>query len=249
MVSASNVTVIYSTQFGDNIYAISADGSLAFGPTEVFAGAQRQPAHQFSILRQATSQVLSGDQSRLFRYQSNTSSLLIYDMTTVAPDERAMHDTDSCHGVVVNLPLTNVVWTFSHYALSYHVFFGTNQFDVATQHLLPHNTLGRVGSPSELLPQPLSAGATYYWRVDGIGLTVTNTGVVWSFTTSLLTVAQQAYMSLGIAGMPVLPQSLSLTSPLPIPWSLAIAQPWLSASATSGVSPSTVTQLQRDQPG
>ena len=238
MVSASNVSDLL-TQFSDNIYAISADGSLAFGPTEVFATTNGSQLTNFPF--SSTVQVLSGDQSRLFRYQSNTSSLLIYDMTTVAPVSEPYMIPTPANGAVVNLPLTNVVWTFSHYALSYDVYFGTNQFDVGNATPASSQYLGRVGSPSELLPQPLSAGATYYWRVDGIGLTVTNTGVVWSFTTSLLTVAQQAYMSLGIAGMPVLPQSLSLTSPLPIPWSLAIAQPWLSASATSGVSPSTVT--------
>jgi hypothetical protein len=237
MVSASKVSDLL-TQFSDNIYAISADGSLAFGPTEVFATTNGSQLTNFPF--SATVQVLSGDQSRLFRYQSNTSSLLIYDMTTVAPVNEPCMIPTPANGGVVNLPLTNVVWTFSPYALSYDVYFGTNQFDVGNATLASSQYLGRVASPLELLPQPLSAGATYYWRVDGIGLTVTNTGVVWSFTTSLLTVAQQAYTSLGIAGMPVLPQSLSFTSPLPNPWSLAIAQPWLSASATSGVSPSTV---------
>ncbi len=238
MVSASNVSQLL-TQFSDHIYAISADGSLAFGPTEVFATTDGSQLTNFPF--SSSVQVLSGDQSRLFRYQSNPSSLLIYDMSSVAPLSEPYMIPTPANGGVVNLPFTNVAWTLSPYAVSYDVYFGTNQSEIANATPVSSRYLGRVTSPTELLPQPLSAGTTYYWRVDGIGLSITNIGVVWSFTASLLTVAQQAFTSMGIAGMPVLPQSVSFTSPLPSPWSLSIAQPWLSASATSGVSPSTVT--------
>ncbi|MGA2247905.1 MAG: hypothetical protein ABSH48_23205, partial [Verrucomicrobiota bacterium] len=238
MVSASNVSILL-TQFSDDIYAITADGSLAFGPTEVFATANGSPLTNFPF--SSTVQVLSGDQTRLFRYQRSPSSMLIYDMSAVVPISKPYMIPTPANGGVVDLPLTNVAWTLSPYALSYDVYFGTNQFDVANARPASSQYVGRVALPSEQLPQPLSAGAIYYWRVDGIGLNVTNTGAVWSFTASLLTVPQQKLFSSGIAGMPVLPQFVPFTSPSPTPWNIAIAQSWLAASATNGTSPSSVT--------
>jgi alpha-tubulin suppressor-like RCC1 family protein len=238
MVSATDVSALL-TQFSDNIYAISADGSLAFGPTEVFSSDNGNQLTNFPF--SATVQVLSGDQRSLFRYQPSTSNLLIYDMSAVAPVSEPSIVPTPANGAVINLPLANVVWTFSPYALNYDVYFGTNQFDIANATPASSQYLGRVGSPMELLPQPLSSGTIYYWRVDGIGLSVTNAGSIWSFATSPLTVSQQNLTSAGIAGMPVLPQQIAFTASLPAAWNLAIGQSWLSASATNGTTPSSVT--------
>ncbi|MGA2248224.1 MAG: immunoglobulin domain-containing protein [Verrucomicrobiota bacterium] len=55
-----------------------------------------------------------------------------------------------------------------------------------------------------------------------------------------VTVAPQQLASIGIAGMPIEPKDVSFTAPLPTAWSLTIAQPWLSASITNGMTPSSL---------
>src|SRR5882672_10299695 len=86
MFAATNVSVLVN-QFSDNIYGISLDGSVAFGPTEVFN--TRNGTTLTNLSFSTTVQTLSGDQTRLFRYNASTTSVVIYDMASIAPGKRA----------------------------------------------------------------------------------------------------------------------------------------------------------------
>src|ERR1039458_9180464 len=100
--------------------------------------------------------------------------------------------------------------------------------------------LGSTTGTSVALP-PLISGVTYYWRVDSVGFSAIVTGPVWSFATSTITVAPQQYSFKGVLGLPILPQTVSVTAGAPASWTLSVAQPWITPSATSGTTPSSVT--------
>jgi hypothetical protein len=239
MVSATNVTVLLS-QFSENIYAISLDGSLAFGPTKVFNAVNGIELTNLSF--SSTVQTLSGDQAKLFRYNAPSTNLVIYDMSTIAPVSGPTLAPTPPNGAVVGLPPTNLIWTVSPIALGYDVYFGTDQAQVAVATPLSPQYLGRVTAPGWTLGQPLSLGATYYWRVDVAGFSVTNAGPVWSFTVSSLAVNPAQVSIGGIAGFNPALVSLSLTSSTPLAWSAGVAGAnWLTLNASNGVSPSTLT--------
>jgi len=236
MFAATNVSVLLN-QFSDNIYGISLDGTIAFGPTEVF---NTQTAATLTNLPFSTTvQTLSGDQKKLFRYNSATTNVVIYDMASIASVSGTTILPTPADGSVISPPLTNLTWTVSPVALAYDVYFDTNQAQVAGATQSSTQYLGRVSAPGQNLSQSLSPGATYYWRVDVIGFNSTNTGSVWSFTVSSLSINPPQVNLSAIAGFNPVSQTLSITSSLPATaWSAAVTGGnWLTLNPTSSTTP------------
>jgi len=238
-VSATNVTILL-TQFTDNIYAISLDGSLAFGPNEVF---NAQTGILITNLPFSTTvQTLSGDQKKLFRYNSAITNLVIYDMASIASINGPAIVPIPADGSVVALMPTNLVWSPSPTALAYDVYFGTNQSAVAAATVSSPLYLGRVSTPDIAPGQQLVPGNTYYWRLDTVGFNVTNTGPVWSFTISKIAITPAQISVGGIAGYSPANTSLSLASAVPTAWSAAVAGgAWLTINPSNGTTPATIT--------
>jgi len=238
MFAATNVSVLVN-QFANNIYGISLDGSIAFGPTEVFNTVNGNTLTSLPFA--TTVQALSGDQKKLFRYQASSASIVIYDMATIASVGGPNPMPTPADGAVVSLPLTNLNWSVSPLALAYDVYFGTNQPQVAAATNGSALHLGRITAPPQTLPGPLAPGASYYWRVDVVGFSATNTGPVWSFTTSTLTVNPSQINYSAIAGYNPASISLVLTGAAPVAWNAAVTGGnWLSISPANGDSPGTV---------
>jgi len=238
MVSATNVSVLLS-QFTENIYAISFDGSLAFGPTKVFNAQNGVMLTNFSI--STTVQCLSGDQQQLFRYRASTSDLFVHDMAAVAPVTGPAIIPTPEDGAVVGLAPSSLVWSVSPIALAYDVYFGTNQAQVTAATPASPQYAGRITSTSRAVPQALSAGSTYYWRVDVVGFSSTNAGPTWSFTVASLTVTPAQIAIGAITTFNPAATSLSLTSAVPKAWTASVVGAnWLGIGATSGTSPSTL---------
>ena len=239
MFVATNVSVLVN-QFANNIYGISLDGSLAFGPTEVFNTVNGNTLTNLSF--STTVMSLSGDQKKLFRYNTGTASVVIYDMATIASVSGPNPTPTPADGAVVSLPLTNLNWSVSPLALSYDVYFGTNQSQVAaaTNGSVLH--LGRITAPPLALSGLLAPGVTYYWRLDVVGFSSTNTGPVWSFTTSTLSVNPAQINYSAIAGYNPASISLVLTGAAPVAWNATVTSAnWLSINPANGTSPGTVT--------
>jgi alpha-tubulin suppressor-like RCC1 family protein len=236
MFAATNVSVLLN-QFSDNIYGISLDGSVAFGPTEVFNTLNGSVLTNLPF--STTVQTLSGDQKKLLRYNASASSLVIYDMTSIAPVSGPNIAPTPADGSVVSLPLTNLTWTVSPFALAYDVYFGTNRTLVAGATQISPLYLGRVTTLGRALSQALFPGATYYWRVDVVGFDSTNLGGLWSFTASTLSVNPAQITYSAITGYNPPAMTLSLTSSAPVVWTGAVTgSNWLVLNPTAGTSPS-----------
>ncbi len=239
MFSATNVSVLLN-QFGDNIYALSLDGSVAFGPTQVYNTQSGATLTNFPV--NTGVQTLSGDQKKLFRYSAAASNVAIYDMATIASISGPELIPTPANGSVVSPPLTNLTWTPSPTALSYGVYFGTNQTDVANATVASALYLGGVVTPGKALAQSLQPGATYYWRVDINGYATTNAGAVWSFAVANISATPSQYNVSAIYGYNPAPLSLSITSTAPIGWTAVVTGPnWLSISASAGVTPTNLS--------
>ncbi len=239
MFSATNVSVLLA-QYTDNIYAISLDGSVVFGPNEVF---NAQTGILITNLPFSTTvQTLSGDQKKLFRYNSAMTNIVIYDMASIAPISGLVILPNPADGSVVALAPTNLVWSPTPTALSYDVYFGTNLSAVAAATMASPLYLGRVSTPGISPGQPLASGSTYYWRVDADGFNATNAGPVWSFTISTLAITPTQVSVGGSSGYNPANASLSLTSMVPNAWTAKVTgASWLTMSPTNGTTPAAVT--------
>jgi len=237
--TATNVSVLLQ-EFAENIYAISFDGTLAVGTTKVFNSANGIAFTNFSF--SSTVETLSGDQRRLFRYNSSSSELVVYDMASIAPVSGPAIVPTPADGAVTSLPLTNLLWSVSPVALAYDVYFGTNQAQVASAGAGTAPYLGRVTGLNIPLTQPLLAGTNYFWRVDVVGFNTTNAGVVWSFTASPLAVLPQQVSIGAVASFNPAGTSITLTSSVPMSWTAVVTgSSWLSIAPPSGLSPASVT--------
>ena len=237
MFAATNLTILLN-QFPDNIYAISLDGTVAFGPTEVF-----DTDHGTTLTNlpfSTTVQCLSGDQTKLFRYDPARTNVVVYDMAGIAPVTGPNPVPTPADGAVVSLSLSKLNWTVSPIALAYDVYFGTNQAQVAGATRASAQFLGRVASPSEPLPQPLSPATSYFWRVDVVAFGATNTGSVWSFTASTVSISPSRISYSAIAGYNPRGVALGLTSAVLVAWSAAVTgSNWLALAPVSGTAPGT----------
>ena len=239
MFAATNVSVLVN-QFANNIYGSSLDGTIAFGPTEVF---NTQTAATVTNLPFSTTvQTLSGDQAKLFRYNASTTNLVVYDMASLAPISGLALVPTPADGSIVPLPPTNLVWSASPAALTYDVYFGTNKSAIASATSTSPLYLGRVSTPGISPGQPLVPGKNYYWRVDMVGFNATNTGPVWAFTTSPISITPGQVTVTGTTGYNPAGTSLSLTSAVPIAWTATVTgAPWLILSSTNGTTPATIS--------
>ena len=224
---------------GEEIYATSAHGDLALGGQHVINSHNGQILYTWPFA--ASVMAVSGDQKKVFLYNSTSNQIVMIPMSSIAPVSGAGLNPIPVDGAVINPPLPQLSWTVSPLALSYRVYMGTSAAAVAAATTNSPLYLGTTTSNSIPLLSAINPGSTYYWRVDSVGFSSVTSGTVWSFTVSTVTVTPQTLSLSGVAGLPILPQTLSLTAPLATGWNLSVAQPWLSASAGSGVTPSSIT--------
>ena len=225
MFSATKVGIA-QVRYEENIYLISLDGDVAFGSTKVFDTPTAETLYTFPWA--SVVQALSGDQRKLFRYQAVSGDLFIYDMADIwslnGPDIRP----SPADNQFVSSPLDSLRWSASPIAVSYDLYFGTNQSQIAAASPASALYLGRVTFPTFALPHSLKEGASYFWRVDAIGYATTNSGPVWSFTVSTLAIGPPEVHLNSILGYDPPPVALTLTSPIPRTWTAAVSgSDWL----------------------
>ncbi len=239
MFDATNVAVQLN-QFSDNICGISTDSRLAFGSAEIF---NTQNAAPLTNLPFATTVLaVSGDQRKLFLYNQAATNLTVYDLAGIM----ALSGSDSvptpANRSAISLPLANLAWSASPVALSYDVYFGTNQAQVAGATPQSDQYQGRVLSSVWPFSGSLSPGTTYFWRVDQLGFAATNTGKVWTFTVSPVTVAPNSISCQAIAGCNPPATTLTLTSTVTMTWSAVVTgSNWLTVNPGGGTSPGLAT--------
>ena len=239
MFVATNVAVQLN-QFSDNICGISTDSRLAFGSAEIF---NTQNAAPLTNLPFATTVLaVSGDQRKLFLYNQAATNLTVYDLAGIMAVSGADPVPTPADHLAISLPLANLAWSAAPVALSYDVYFGTNQAQVAAATPQSDQYQGRVLSSVWPVSGSLNPGTTYFWRVDQLGFAATNTGKVWTFTVSPVTVAPNSISCQAIAGCNPPATTLTLTSAATMAWSAVVTgSNWLTLNPGGGTSPGLAT--------
>jgi len=97
----------------------------------------------------------------------------VWRFTTLRPPQQAGSPMPLNGATNVDL-MPTLNWAAADRATSYDVFFGTDMSNPLPQ----GNQTGR-----SFIPGTLTAGTTYYWRIDAVNEAGTTTGALWSFTT------------------------------------------------------------------
>ncbi len=118
------------------------------------------------------------DDMRVYNY-----ALSAADLTEVRAGSGRAENPSPADGATAvsyfNIPLN---WVSSRNALSHNVYFGTSSTAVSNATPASAEYQGNVTLPTFTAPKT-QPKTTYYWRVDEVGLSSVNKGIVWSFTT------------------------------------------------------------------
>jgi hypothetical protein len=224
---------------GEEIYATTAHGDIALGGSHAFNARNGQLLYTWPFA--TTVLAVSGDQQKVFLFNPTTLTLTNIPMSAIAVVPAAGLNPTPADNAVVNPPLTQVGWTASPAALSYRVYYGTNQSAIAAATTNSPLYLGETFSVNFNLPTAVAPGVSYYWRVDSVGFSSVTVGAVWKFTVSPVAVSPQTLSFKGLVGLPLPSQTILLTAPSATAWNLGLTQPWITASVTNGITDATVT--------
>ena len=216
------------SSLGDEIYATSLHGDLAFSATQVYDTHDGAAVYTLPVSTDVLA--VSRDQSKIFYFDPGTGGIGIIPMSEIADIPGPGLNPDPADGSTHVLPLEELIWDISPLALSYRVYFGT---DPASLELL-----GEVTGSSIPLPATLTPGATYYWRVDQVGFTGTTTGSVWSVSAAPIWIDPNVLDLALPTNLPLAQRTLSITvSAVPVGWTVHEAVDWLSVSHSTGTTP------------
>ncbi|MEM7409976.1 MAG: thrombospondin type 3 repeat-containing protein [Myxococcota bacterium] len=219
-------------ELGEEIYATSLRGSLAFGAQNVYDTRTGEVAYTLPV--ETTVMAVSNDQSTLYYFDPTTGSvetIPIADIAEVPPaglDPRPAPDS----GVLPSLSALR--WERSPLATRYRVYFGTDP-----------DALPWVANTEDTewsLPAPLDPGRTYYWRIDIDSISGHLTGDIWSFDTSWVSMAPDALVLTSPTTIAPPPQQVAVTSLDPqIGWNFVGAPEWVDVTPVAGAVPGAVT--------
>ena len=190
-------------QFSDNVYAITPDGSIAFGPTEVFDA--RTGAVILNLSSSATVQAVSGDQKKLFRYDVATTNLDIYDLTSLLSPTIAQQPTNqtvySGNNAVVSVGVTGLspltyLWLFS----------GTNVAVTTTNWLTIMNF------------QPANVGSYNVVITNLLGSTTSSNFMLLVTNAAPMILAQPASQTASVSSNAVFSVQVAGSSPMSYQW-------------------------------
>jgi len=238
MFDARDVSVVVN-QFTENVYAVSLDGSVAFGSTRVFNTGNAVEIANLGT--ESSVQVLSTDQRRLFRWASGRG-LMVHDMLEIASVAGPDPVPVPADGALLGASPATLSWSASQTALSYDVYWSTNATAVATASTNSAAWLVRTRGLSVPLPTAQSPGQAQYWRVDRVGFGgQVRPGPVWSFTVSPLQINPTRLEVDAIRGHAPRPRTLRILT-AGIPWTARTAGAnWLRVNPGSGTTAGDLT--------
>lgn len=238
MFDARDLSVVVN-QFRENLYAVSLDGSVAFGSTRVF---NTQTTREITnLVVESSVQVLSADQKRLFRWAPG-SGLVIHDMAAIASVAGPDPVPVPADGAVLGEIPLQLSWSASPTALAYDVYYADTAAAVAAAGTNSPVHLVRTNGWTLDLPTAPLPGQVRYWRVDRVGVGgQIRQGPVWSFTVSPLQVNPSRVDLLGIQGHSPKNRILRIVTS-GIPWTARVTgEDWLRVSPGSGSSSGDLT--------
>jgi streptogramin lyase len=237
LVSAATVTNTVQAM-SSPIYAITPKAEVLATQSSLYSSVTGNKLYDLPVT--ATVQAITADYSRLVYFDTNNKTLATVDLTA-ALSTSSLGLTTSPQNQAVVLPPTQLQWSPVLGTTRYAAYLGTSSAAVAQATPSSSTYLGEVVGTSLTLSQPLTAGQTYFWRVDPETANETVTGQVMSFTVSLIASDTSSISAATVAAQNNYAVPVGLSSAAPgATWAASASAPWISFSAVSGVTPATL---------
>lgn len=222
----------------EEIYGTTLRGELAFSESKVFNSANGRVLTNLPF--SSTVMAVAGNQEKLFAYNPVAKRLEVLRLAEIAPVQGIDLIPTPAHGQVVSLPVSQLSWSVSPFALRYHVFMGTNENEVATATEVSAQFLGTTLLTSLPLTNALAPGRTYFWRVDSVGFSGTRKGATWNFVVAPVAISPAVLNIQAVAGAPAPTRSLDLRG-AGASWTVFEDSPWFAVTPGSGTGDETLT--------
>lgn len=223
-------------RFTQDIVAITRNGELAFGATQVFNAHTGEPIAELPVSTRVMA--VSVEPEKLVLFDPEEGALLYVYLHDLVGLPAPGLNPEPQSGSVVILPVSRLSWELIASATSYDVYLGTERDAVAAADLESPEYLGRVDSSFIDLMSELLPGVTYHWRIDVVGYTGTTRGEVWSFTAAPVVISPQQIEHRTVTGGPPVQRELDISADAEdISWSVSENSEWLSVTPPSGSTP------------
>ena len=231
LVYDSNLLV--ECNLGAIIYSASADGRFAFGENTIYDVVSQQAVHAMpaattvSAYNTATGRLVLQNGTGLEFFSLAQAGLL---GTGNSPGKNA----------VIHAPEL-LAWNGMPAATGYRVYLGTSLEAVTAAGVNSPEYLGTYTATTLPLDDVLSAGQTYYWRVDYVIGTQVAAGELQSFTVVNVAPAQTHFTLGTVQGDVSYPLDIVLSSAVNgTSWTATPSAAWLQIETVSGVTPATL---------
>jgi hypothetical protein len=235
---SNGVITTSSRAFPAPVFAMSPNAEVVSTSTAIYETATGNSL--YTLPKAAPVQAFTSDYARLVYFDSSSKELKTIDLLQAIGAEKLGVQSSPAAGAVVQAP-QKLQWSPQTGIDSYRVYLGTSSSAVTAATPSSTEYLGQVSANIYTLASTLTAGTTYYWRVDAINGSDIAPGAVNSFTVSTLASSVSAIKATTVSAHKNYEVPVGLTSATPgATWSISSTNPWISFSSASGTTPATV---------
>lgn len=235
--SSANLAAVAST-VPSQVYAMSPNAEVLATSTSVYNAANG--VKLFDLPVTTTVQAISWDYTRLVYFNSQTSALAAIDLTgQLSTSSIGIGRTPADQSIV--LAPAQLQWSGVPGVTQYSVYLGTSSAAVAAATKSSPQYLGDATGLSYSSLPALTAGTTYYWRVDLVTANGVTAGPVTRFTVSSVAPSVASISVSTVAVQKAYPVDVGLASTAAgRTWSATASGAWIGLSAASGTTPATL---------
>jgi hypothetical protein len=224
--------------FPTEVYSISPGGEVAVTKTAIFETATGNKLMDLPVATPI--QAITFDYARLVYYNAANRTFGAFNLLDAVGDEFLNQTLSPANGSIV-LPPEELRWHTVPGAQKYRIYLGTSADEVNAAGEGSPLFLGETNAPFFTLPNALTPGVTYYWRID----TVTSGGVsksdVYTFTVSQISASLNQIDTATVQGHAQHTIPIDLASAEPgMAWQASAKEPWISLQFSSGTTPATL---------
>lgn len=235
--TASGANVLRT--FPSDIVAMSPHGEVVSTLKGIYEAATGAQLYTFPV--NTPIQAITSDGSQLVYFDTSTRAIRSLGLTAIVGSDVLKPNISPQTASIVLSP-AQLSWPPVVGAASYQVYLGTDAGIVGGATPYAAEYRGSFSTPAFALPAALTAGTTYYWRVDALNGTDVTVGEVRSFTVAPIAVSASHFKGTTVQGDPNCIMTVDLSSAGSTQaWTASASAPWIKLQTTSGVTPATLT--------
>lgn len=184
-------------------------------------------------------QVFTADYQKFIHFNNETEELEVIDLVATIGLDLLGQTLSPKNGAVIVSPET-LDWSPIEGILEYDLYFGTDEGAIGSATTDSSAYLGRVSDTTSAVSLPLLSGETYFWRVDPVTRVGPQSGPIYSFTVSDVSLELAEIEVVTVQGHQNFEVAIGVTSSRPADWSASAAQQWIRTGSSSDVSPTEI---------